>query len=289
MITITGCKTRFALAAALTAGTAPASAGSFECLIEAWQTVEVRSPAEGLIEKVYVQRGDTVKKGQPLVELLSAAERSALESARYRAHMEGPVAQSRSRLDYADKKLVRAEELARQHFTSAESRDQAEAERRVAQSELQAATENRELAKIEQRHMSDLLNLRTMVAPFNGVVVDRLLNPGDLAEAGSGRKPVLKLAQIDPLRVDVVFPGSLFGQLKPGMKATIVPQNVGGRQIATVKFVDKVIDAASGTFVARLELPNPSYSLPGGLRCQAEFDGLKVPAASGGGLRRALP
>lgn len=289
MIKTTGCKTRLALALALAALAFPASAGSFECLMEPWQTVEVRSPAEGLIEKINVQRGDTVKKGQPLVELLSAAERSALESARYRAHMEGPMAQSRSRLDYADKKLKRAEELARQHFTSAEARDQAEAERSVAQSELQAATENRELAKIEQRHMGDLLNLRTMVAPFNGVVVDRLLNPGDLAEAGTGRKPALKIAQIDPLRVDVVFPASLFGQLKVGMKAAIVPQNIGGRHAATVKFVDKVIDAASGTFVARLELPNPTYALPGGLRCQAEFDALTVPPAPGRGLRQPSP
>jgi RND family efflux transporter MFP subunit len=280
--------TRAVLAAMLAAGAGSASAGSFECLMEAWQVVEIRSPAEGLIDKVLAQRGDTVKKGQPLVELLSAAERSAVESARYRAQMEGPVAQSRNRLEYATKKLARANELAQQNFTSAEARDQADAERRIAESELQAARENRELAKIEHRHAQDLLNLRTMFSPFNGVVVDRLLNPGDLAEAGTGRKPVLKIAQIDPLRVDVVFPASLFGQLKIGMKATVVPQSIGGRHVATVKIVDKVIDAASGTFVARLELPNPTNALPGGLRCTAEFEGLAAPAAPAR-VTRALP
>ena len=285
----TGWKTRVTLAATLAVGAGGASAGGFECLMEAWQVVEIRSPAEGLIDKVLVQRGDTVKKGQPVVELLSAAERSAVESARYRAHMEGPVAQSRSRLEYATKKLSRANELAQQNFTSAEARDQADAERRIAESELQAASENRELAKIEHRHALDLLNLRTMVSPFNGVVVDRLLNPGDLAEAGTGRKPALKIAQIDPLRVDVVFPASLFGQLKPGMKATVVPQGLGGRHIASVKIVDKVIDAASGTFVARLELPNPTNALPGGLRCVAEFESLAAPAAPARGSTRLLP
>lgn len=278
-----------ALAATLLASTAPAWAGSFECLMEAWQLVEIRSPAEGLVEKVYVQRGDTVKKGQPLVELLSAAERSAVESARYRSQMQGPIAQSRNRLEYATKKLARANELAQQNFTSAEARDQADAERRVAESELQAATENRDLARIDHRHAVDLLNLRTMVSPFNGVVVDRLLNPGDLAEAGTGRKPVLKIAQIDPLRVDVVLPASLFGQLKPGMKAMVVPQGIGGRHAAIVKIVDKVIDAASGTFVARLELPNPTYALPGGLRCQAEFESLSAPAMPARASARSLP
>lgn len=278
--------TRAALAVTLGLAAGQASAGGFECLMEAWQVVEIRSPAEGLIDTVFVQRGDTVRKGQPVVELLSAVERSAVESARYRANMQGPVAQSRNRLDYASKKLARANELAQQNFTSAEVRDQADAERRIAESELQAANENRELAKIEHRHAQDLLNLRTMVSPFNGVVVDRLLNPGDLAESGTGRKPVLKIAQIDPLRVDVVFPASLFGQLKPGMKATVLPQSIGGRHIATVKIVDKVIDAASGTFVARLELPNPGNALPGGLRCQAEFESLAAPVGPARGATR---
>ncbi len=62
--------------------------------------------------------------------------------------------------------------------------------------------------------------------------------------------------------------------------------DLGGRHAATVKIVDKVIDAASGTFVARLELPNPTYTLPGGLRCQAEFESLTVPPRM---MPRSLP
>lgn len=278
-----------ALTVCMFLGTTAAHAGSFECLIDAWQVVEVRSPAEGLIDKVNVQRGDTIRKGQPLVELLSAVERSAVEAARFRAQMEGPIAQSRDRLDYATKKLARASDLAQQHFVSVESRDQAEAERRIAESELKAALENRELAKIDHRHALDVLNLRTMVSPFNGVVVDRLLNPGDIAEAGTGRKPVLKIAQVDPLRVDVVFPAALFGQLKPGMKASVVPQGLGARYAATVKLVDKVVDAASGTFVARLELPNPAHAIPGGLRCQAEFPSIAPPKVLARGVLTPPP
>ena len=60
-----------ALAAPLGARAAP-----FECLIQPNQIVEIRSPVEGLISKVHVQRGDSAKAGQVLVELESSAERS---------------------------------------------------------------------------------------------------------------------------------------------------------------------------------------------------------------------
>jgi RND family efflux transporter MFP subunit len=261
---------------------APAWAGAagFECLIEASQMVEVRSSVDGVIASVNVQRGDVVRKGQPLVQLSSAAERIAVESARYRSVMEGQISSARNRVDYANKKLARAVELERQNFGSAQARDEAEAERRLAESELQAAIENRELAKIEYRRAVEQLALRTMDSPFNGVVVDRLLNPGDLAESGSGRKPVLKVAQIDPLRVDIVLPGYLFGQVKTGMRAVVVPQGSSERYTASVKLVDKLIDAASSTFVARLELANPKHKIPGGARCQAGIEGIGAPRES---------
>ena len=57
-----------------------ADAASFECLIQPNQVIDVRSRAEGLIAKVYVQRGEPVKANQVLVELESSAERSALDS-----------------------------------------------------------------------------------------------------------------------------------------------------------------------------------------------------------------
>jgi multidrug efflux pump subunit AcrA (membrane-fusion protein) len=114
-----------------------------------------------------------------------------------------------------------------------------------------------------------------MRSPLNGVVVDRMLNPGDLAEAGTGRKAVLKLAQIDPLRVEVVLPLDAYGKLRVGMTGQITPEGLGGRHPAAVKVVDRVFDAASGTFGVRLELPNRSGALPGGIRCQVDFPNLK--------------
>ena len=256
-----------------------AQAAGYQCLIEASQVVELRASVDGTISAVHVQRGDVLRKGQVLVELQSAAERAAVDSARYRSEMAGQEATARTRLDFANKKLARVIDLENKGFLSTLSRDEAEAERQLAQNELQAAVESRELAKIEYRRAREQLALRTLVSPFNGVVVDRMLNPGDLAESGSGRKPVLKIARIDPLKVDVVVPAAMFGKVAPGQPARVVATVGGARFSAKVAMVDRVIDAASGTFVVRLELPNPQLKVPVGSMCTAEFGAAAVAAA----------
>lgn len=273
------------LAAAAFALPLGAQAESFECLIQPWQVVELRSPTEGLIAKVRVHRGDTVKEGEPLVQLESDAERSAVAAAEYRAHMQGHIKAAQERVEYASKKLERAHKLQKEHFVAAQARDDAQAEKRVAESELEDARENQQLARLEYRHALDLLNERTLRSPFNGVVIDRIQNPGDLAESGTDSKAILKLAQIDPLRVDVVLPVAYYGKLHPGMTGEVSPEGLGGRYRARIKVIDRVFDAASGTFGVRLELPNRDGNVPSGIRCQVEFPQLKParpkPAAAG--------
>lgn len=262
----------FGLAAASISGAVGAQQ-SYECVIEANQTVELRSQVEGVIEKVLVRRGDRVKAGQPLVVLESSAEQSAVELARYKAQMEGHLATSRNRVDYAGRKLERIQELQRQNYATPQAREEAEAEKRIAESEVRDATENQELARHELRHSADLLARRTLRSPFNGVVVDRLLNPGDLAEAGAARKPVLKLAQVEPLRVEAVLPLAAFGKVRAGTVGVVIPETLGGRYPARVVVADSVFDSASGTFGVRLELDNPQGTLPAGIRCKVEFAG----------------
>jgi multidrug efflux pump subunit AcrA (membrane-fusion protein) len=46
---------------------------------------------------------------------------------------------------------------------------------------------------------------------------------------------------------------------------------VSGTHPARVTVVDRVVDAASGTFGVRLQLPNPGYRLPAGLKCEIRF------------------
>lgn len=264
------------LAAAALAVLAPAAAADpFDCLIEPSQTVDIRSATEGVIEKVLVQRGDRIRAGQVLVQLESAAEASAVQIARLRAEATGRLLSAQNRLEFARKKAQRAEELRSQNFVSAQARDEAEAEQRILEADLREARENKELAAYEQRHAQDLLNRRVLRSPFNGVVLDRMLNPGDLAEAGTGRKAILRIVQVEPLRVEAVLPLAAFGKVKAKSTALVTAEGLEGTHTATVTVVDSVFDSASGTFGVRLELPNAQAKLPAGIRCRVDFPALR--------------
>lgn len=72
--------------------------------------------------------------------------------------------------------------------------------------------------------------------------------------------------------MEVIVPIGRFGSILEGTVAEVRPEApVGGVYQARVVIVDEVIDAASGTFGVRLELPNPDYSLPAGLKCKVLF------------------
>ena len=252
-----------------------ARAGEFDCMIEPRKTVDVRAASEGLIEKIWVDRGDMVKAGQVLVTLDSGVEKAATESARYRATMEGKIRTGESRVEFATQKYNRRDKLAGQSFVSMQDRDESLTEKRLAESELIEARDDRKLAEIEYRRLSEQLRLRTIKSPVDGVVVDRLLHAGELADNRDLRKPILKLADIGTLHVEALLPVDAWGKLAVGQSIEILPEGpVGGRYTATVKVIDRVMDAASGTFGVRMELPNPGLKLPAGIRCKASVPGV---------------
>jgi len=248
-----------------------ANAAEYDCLIEARQQVEIRSPVEAVIESVQVQRGDLVKKGQVIATLESGPERASLELARSRATMQGELRAAEARMDLAQKKMLRAEELYKQNFVSVNARDEAEAEFRFSTEQMRQAKENQKLAELEVQRSIEVLAMRTIKSPFSGVVVDVLQKPGEFSSTNL-KDPIVKLAEVDPLYVEVILPVALYGKIKVGHRATVLPeQPIGGSYSATVKVVDRVIDAASGTFGIRLELPNGKRAIPAGARCRVRF------------------
>lgn len=132
----------------------------------------------------------------------------------------------------------------------------------------QAELNNRRLADLELQRTTAEVALRTIKSPVNGVVVERFMNPGEFPK----QEKILKIAQIDPLRVEVYAPVAMLGKIAVGMTAHVKPEPpLTGEYAAKVTVVDRVVDAASGTFGVRLELPNHDLKLPAGLKCSVRF------------------
>jgi RND family efflux transporter MFP subunit len=248
---------------------ANAKADALACLIQPYQEADIGSQVVGVIDRVYVERGDFVTKGQALVQLNADVERAALQAAKLRAEATAELKAAASNHEFAQKKKIRAEDLYRNNFVSLQASDQASTEAQVAEMRLRQAREAQRLAQQALAQAEALLTQRTIKSPLSGVVVERYLSEGERVE----NKPVLKVATVDPLKVEVIVPASYFSKIKHGMSATVRPDlaDVEART-AKVVVVDRVIDPASNSFRVRLELPNPNNSVPPGLRCKVAFD-----------------
>ena len=100
-------------------------------------------------------------------------------------------------------------------------------------------------------------------------MVEVTLPPGEYVHK---QAPLLTIASLHPLHVEVFVPVALFGKVSKGMLATVMLEEpVGGTYEAEVIVVDQVFDSASRTFGVRLLLPNEEYLLPAGLRCSVVF------------------
>ena len=106
------------------------------------------------------------------------------------------------------------------------------------------------------------------------MVVERFKQPGEHIDF----EPVLKIANIDQLKVEVYAPASLYGVIKEGMKATVTPElsSLGKSYEANVVLVDQVIDGPSSTFGIRLSIPNADHRIPSGLKCKVSFQGISL-------------
>ncbi len=247
---------------------AKAQALEFDGLIEPTLTTNVGSNTPGILESVNVDRGDMVKEGQVVASLQAGVEKSTMELAKARAELDATIKSKKAEMEFADRSKQRKKELYEKKTLSFQEWDEAETKRMLAELALNEALEAKRLAELEYKRSVEVVRRMSIRSPVNGVVVERYLHQGEYIED----KPVLKLAQIDPLHVEVIMPVSVLGSVKVGMFAEVKPEApVGGVYKAKVTIVDRVVDAASGTFGVRLELPNPDYKLPPGLKCKVLF------------------
>jgi cobalt-zinc-cadmium efflux system membrane fusion protein len=238
------------------------------CIIEPEHVADLGSPVIGIIERLNVDRGDLVKKGQVLAILRSDVERAATEVARSRSQANAELQAAISNRNFAQQKFQRTQDLVARNFLSKHALDEASNELRIAEQKVSQAQQQLKVWERELGMAEAQLGLRSLKSPFDGVITERYLSLGERME----EKPIFRIAQIDPLRVEVIVPAAQFGSIKPGSTASVKPDLASVPvQQATVTLVDRIVDAASNTFRVRLRLPNPEHSVPAGLRCKIDF------------------
>jgi len=242
---------------------------SFDCMILPSELVDLGSAVMGRIEAIPVERSQYVEAGQVVATLESSVEQAAVRVAQARAQRSVDLAAGAASKDLGKKRRARAAELFERETVSLDLRDEVETKATLAGLELERARENHRIAALELEGALAALELRTIRSPVSGFVVERLMSPGEVVD----EQTILRIAQVDPLRVEVILPSQMFSRVRPGDRAEIIPEAPLDRPgTAEVALVDPVIDGASGTLGARLLLPNPDRSLPAGLRCRVRFE-----------------
>jgi RND family efflux transporter MFP subunit len=248
---------------------AAASEHRAQCVLEPSMSIRLASAAVGLLAAVPVDRGDRVHAGQVVAELDSALQRVELELAILRAESEIESEVASARLELSELRGARTEALYERRIATEEQYQETLAERRLVALEIRRAAQEAAAAQIERRRVEEALAQRVIRSPIDGVVIERLLGPGEFAHQEA---PVLRIARIDPLYVETFLPASMLPAIDPEGVARVFPQApVGGEYEARVLVVDPFLDPASGTFGVRLELANPDGRLQAGLRCEVAF------------------
>lgn len=244
------------------------AAQTFGCLIEPQRVAEVGSQVIGVVESIKVERGDSVVKGQIVAMLRADVERAAVSAAHTRAEANANVQASIASLEFDRQRLKRADDLLGKNFISQQAVDQIRAEADISEQKLNQAHELQKIAKKELSVASAQLTQRTVRSPFDGVIAELYVSVGERVE----EKPLVRVAKLDQLRVQVVVPVAYYGKVVHGATVAVMPDFPGAPTVrAKVARIDKVVDAASNTFRVQLDLANADMTLPAGLRCKADF------------------
>lgn len=228
---------------------------------------DIESRVPGYIEKVLVDRGSHVKRGQLLVELSApelASDTAAAESAFHQAEAEESQAEAQEAA--VESTFGRLQEAAKTPGAVAgneliQAGKQLDAAKSVIQSKksaVRAAQERFNAAKTAQGYLR-------VTAPFDGRITDRYVHPGVMVAAG-GHMPLLKLQQIAHLRLIVPIPESYVGHVVRGASVAFhIAAQPGKNYSAKVSRIADALDPQNRTMMVELDAYNKDGTLAPGM------------------------
>jgi RND family efflux transporter MFP subunit len=268
-----------------------------------YQEVELHAKVAGYIKNINVDIGDRVHRGQVLAVLeipeLTAQLQSASAGVRHSqeeiTHAQNEV--SRAEADYAAlhaaaTRLRQASEarpglIAEQELDDATARDRsAEAQVDGAKSALAASRQQLEVSQADREHYSALSEYSRITAPFDGVVTSRYADTGSLIQAGTSNvssMPVVRLSQVNVLRLRIPVPESLASSVRDGEPADIRVKATGKHLSGKVIRSTDSLDRSTRTMQVEVDVPNGDHKLTPGmyadvsLRVQNDPNALSLP------------
>ena len=239
------------------------------CVINPSQIIDIAVEIPGLVQEVMVDRGDTVGKGDVLLQLRDTSIRAQVALAQRRAEDTTQIKGVDARIEVITGQLERVRTLFGRDLIAQREVDRVEAELIGLYQERDRLQADQDMAAIEFARMKELLEQRIIRSPIEGFVMFRATDPGEYA---SEQTPVMTIAALHPLHVEIFVPQDMSGKLSLGQEIGVTLNTAADKTLlAKVAVIDQVFDAASGTFGVRLLLDNPDYSLPAGVRCQAHM------------------
>jgi RND family efflux transporter MFP subunit len=270
-----------------TAAVAPVS-HTFEAggVVKARMTAQMSPRIAAELREISVQPGDRVRRGQ-IVAVLDdrdlAANRAraqaavaAARSGAASADAEGESAEARLVLARANHQRI--EQLRGRNSATPQELDRTTAELRMAEAGVRAAHARAEeaaasvaAAQAAGRAADIAASFSTITAPFDGVVTNRLLEPGNMASPGT---PVLTLETADGFRLEVQMDAARARSVDVGDTAAVELEGQGEADTLAGRVVEvaRTIDPGAHAFLVKIQLP-AGAAVRSGMFARARFEG----------------
>jgi len=226
----------------------------------AFRTTPVITQVGGPVSRILVVPGEQVRRGQPLLEV-SSPDYSQLRAAYLKARDVSRV---------ADKNFARAEDLYAHHAISERDLLQAESDRNQAKADFDATEQGLRILGVPKPDELDKIPSTPELplhAPIGGEVVERLVAPGQLLQAGVTQ--AFTISDMSTVWVLVNVYQNDLAYVKAGDAVTVQTDSYPDIFHGKISFLSPALDPTTRTLQARLEVENPGKKLKKDMYCVA--------------------
>lgn len=224
---------------------------------------------DGVVREVRVAEGDKVKRGDLLLQLNDDVQEARIGLTRAAAASEGELRQAEVQAQEAEVVLARTQAAAARNAATEWEIRHARARLESARAAVQSAKDRR---KVEQQRLElEIATRETLLirAPFEGIVTRIDTTAG--ATLSRSDRPLV-VSDLSSIEAVLYLPGHLWPQLKIGSTYPLgLSAPVGQKRDGRLRYIEPVLDAASGRFRAIFVIDNRDLTLPAGVEDTLDF------------------